>query len=282
MRSSSPTTDGSKEGSGSPLAGQRVLVTRPKEGSALATGLLLGRGAEPVELPLIALGPPPDPGRVAEAVRGLPDFDVVVFASANAVAFFFAEVTAQGSGAELFAGVRIAAIGRGTAQALQERGLHAQIVPSEFIGETLARAILEDPVVHALSRPRVLLLRAWKGRDILPEALRGGGCAVDLVPVYETRPASRDRRGELRARLEARTLDWVMLTSSSGVDALLDLLEPGASGLLQGVRIASIGPITSATARARGLTVDVTAAESTVEGLIVAMEARTVPNPGPS
>ena len=258
---------------GLPLAGKRVLVVRPKETSTLTADLLRRRGAEPFELPLIGLGAPPEPGLVARAVRDLPHFDVVVFASPNAVTFFFAEVKAQGSGAERFAGLRIGAIGKRTAQALFARGLDAHIVPSAFVGEALAQAVLEDPLVKALRRPRVLLLGARKGRDVLPEALRRGGCSVTLVPVYETRPASLDRRGELLGLLEARTLDWVMLTSSSCVDALLDLLGPGALEYLQGVLIASIGPVTSATALARGLTIHATATDYTVEGTLSAMEA---------
>ena len=108
---------------------------------------------------------------------------------------------------------------------------------------------------------------------MVPERLRAAGCEVDIVPVYETRPASVERRDELIARLEARTLDSVMLTSSSTADSLVDLLGPRAPELLQSVLIGSIGPITTATAEKRGLTVGVTATESTVAGLLGALES---------
>jgi uroporphyrinogen III methyltransferase / synthase len=103
--------------------------------------------------------------------------------------------------------------------------------------------------------------------------LRARGCTVDVVPVYETRPASAERRDDLVRRLEARAVDAVMLTSSSTADSLCELLGPAAPELLHGVVIASIGPITTATAEKRGLTVAVTASVSTVAGLLAALEA---------
>jgi uroporphyrinogen III methyltransferase/synthase len=96
---------------------------------------------------------------------------------------------------------------------------------------------------------------------------------VDVVPVYETRPASAERRAELLGRLEVRAVDVVMLTSSSTADSLCELLGPDAPALLRGVTVASIGPITTATAEKRGLTVAVTATVSTTAGLVAALEA---------
>jgi uroporphyrinogen III methyltransferase/synthase len=103
--------------------------------------------------------------------------------------------------------------------------------------------------------------------------LRDQGCEVDIVPVYETTKASAERAAELAARLEARALDVVMLTSSSTADSLCELLGPRAAELLRGVLVASIGPITTKTAEARGLTVGVTATESTIVGLLAALES---------
>jgi uroporphyrinogen III methyltransferase/synthase len=95
---------------------------------------------------------------------------------------------------------------------------------------------------------------------------------VDVVPVYETRATSPERRAELLDRLAARGVDAVMLTSSSTADSLCELLGPSAPDLLAGVAVASIGPITTATAEKRGLTVAVTAKVSTTAGLVDAME----------
>jgi uroporphyrinogen III methyltransferase/synthase len=143
------------------------------------------------------------------------------------------------------------------------------------VGEGFATAILEDPAVKArlsAGRPRILIPRALVAREVVPERLRAAGCDVDIVPVYETRPASAERRDELISRLEARTIDCVMLTSSSTADSLVELLGPRAQELLQSVLVASIGPVTTATAQRRGLTVAVTATVSTVEGVLSALE----------
>jgi uroporphyrinogen III methyltransferase/synthase len=156
-------------------------------------------------------------------------------------------------------------------------------VPGEFRGEGLADAILADPAVAARlagRRVRVLVPRALVAREVLGEMLRDKGCEVDIVPVYETTPASAERAAELAARLEARALDVVMLTSSSTADSLCELLGPRAAELLRGVLVASIGPITTKTAEARGLTVGVTATESTIVGLLAALESHFSPPQG--
>lgn len=260
-----------------PLFGKRILITRPEGQSAAAARMVRLRGAVPFEMPTIALGAPPDPARVTAAVRALDGYDLVVFTSENGVHRFFAEMDTQGRDARAFGKARIAAIGSGTAAALAPRGVRPDIVPRDFVGEALVSAILADPTLQSilsLRPPRVLLPRALVAREVVPDRLRAAGCEVDIVPVYATRPASVERREELIARLEARALDCVLLTSSSTADSLADLLGPRAADLLQSVLIGSIGPITTAAAEKRGLTVGVTAEESTVAGLLTALESR--------
>jgi uroporphyrinogen III methyltransferase/synthase len=258
-----------------PLFGKRVLVTRPAGQAGATSEMLRRRGAEPIALPAIAIGPPPDPARVAQAARDLGGYDVVAFTSENGVTWFFRALDVEGRDARAFGRARVAAVGPGTAAALLPRGVRADIVPTEFVGEALAAAILADPEVAsrlAQGRARVLVPRALVGREVLGERLRGAGCEVDVVPVYETRPAPLERRDELVRRLEARALDVVLLTSSSTADSVCDLLGARAPELLRGVVVASIGPVTSATATRRGLVVGVTAAISTSAGLVAALE----------
>ncbi len=268
-----------------PLFGKRVLVTRPAGQAAATAELLRRRGAEPVELPAIALFPPPDPACVAAAARGLDGYDVVAFTSENGVVAFFRELDAQRRDARAFGRARVAAVGSGTAAALLARGVRADIVPTDFRGEALADAILADPAVAAaISRgaARILVPRALVAREVLPERLRAAGCEVSVVPVYETRPTSADRRAELARRLEAREVSAVLLTSSSTADSLCDLLGPRAAELLARVVVASIGPITTATAEKRGLTVAVTATVSTTAGLVDALERHFAASPDPA
>ena len=258
-----------------PLFGKRVLVTRPV-GQAGATAELLRRqGADPLELPAIALFPPPDPARVTAAVRELDRYDVVAFTSENGVLHLFRELDAQGRDARAFGRARVAAVGTATAAALRARGVRADIVPAEFRGDTLADAILADPEVAAAlarGRARVLVPRALVAREVLAARLQEHGCEVSILPVYETRPASAERRAELITRLEAHAVDAVLLTSSSTADSLCELLGARAAELLHGVVLASIGPVTTATAEKRGLTVVVTATVSTTVGLLDALE----------
>lgn len=261
-----------------PLFGKRVLITRPRGQSAATARLVRLRGAEPIELPAIAITPPPDPARVTAAARSLDRYDVVAFTSENGVLWFFRELDAQRRDARAFGRARIAAIGPGTAAALQARGIHADIVPQTFRGEALAQSILDDlapsggVVAPGEKPPRVLIPRALVAREVVADRLRAEGCEVDVVPVYETQAASSDRRDELIHRLSTHGVDIVMLTSSSTADSLADLLGERAAELLEDVLVASIGPITTATAEKRGLAVGVTAPESTLPGLVAAIE----------
>ncbi len=258
-----------------PLFGKRVLVTRARGQAGETSRRLRLAGAEPIELPLIAIGDPPEKARVVQAVRELGEYDVVVFTSENGVTRFWAALETEERDARALGKARVAAIGSGTAAALRAHGVRADIVPGDFRGEALAQAILEDPEVvtlRARRSPRVLIPRALVAREVLPERLREAGCEVSVVPVYETKKASVERQKELCERLEAGTIDVVMLSSSSMADSLCDLLGPRAAELLARVVVASIGPITTATAEKRGLKVALTAEESTIAGLVAAME----------
>jgi uroporphyrinogen III methyltransferase/synthase len=142
---------------------------------------------------------------------------------------------------------------------------------SSFRGEALADAIL----AHFGDRPlkKALIPRALVAREVLPEMLRARGVEVDVVAVYRTVQASAERRGELVLALEAKSIDAAILTSSSTVENLAALLGSEAPRLLADVALASIGPITTKTAEALGLSIATTAEESTVPGTIRALEA---------
>jgi uroporphyrinogen III methyltransferase/synthase len=260
-----------------PLFGKRVLLVRPKGQAQATSRRIRQRGAEAVEWPAIEIAPAPDPGRVARLVGEIGDYDVVAFTSENGVDRFFEAIDEAGKDARVFGRCLIAAIGTGTAAALAARGIRADIVPpKDFRGEGLAKAILgHAEVVKRLSQRealRVAIPRALVAREALPELLRAAGCAVDVVPVYETTKAAPERRAELLRMVERGRIDVVLLTASSTVDGLCDALGEDAPRLLEGVVLASIGPVTTATAEKRGLTVAVTAEVSTTGGLIDAVE----------
>jgi uroporphyrinogen III methyltransferase/synthase len=260
-----------------PLFGKRVLVTRAREQAESAAALLRDRGADPVVMPTIEIHPPSDPTPMIEAVEGLARYGWVALTSANGVERLFAEIKRQGKDARAFAGTKVAAIGPGTAAALERHGLSPDVVAREHKGEELAADILaamsaSGAMAEGTPRPRVLLARAEVARDALPDALRAAGCEVDVVAVYKTRSPPRVLLEGLAALLEAGEIDAVTFTSSSTVDHLCDALEARAVEVLAKTCVASIGPITTETAHKRGLRVDVVASEYTMPGLVAALE----------
>jgi uroporphyrinogen III methyltransferase/synthase len=250
-----------------PLFGRRLLVPRPEHQAAATAEAIRRRGAEPIVIASIEIAPPPDPEALRAAARGVQNYDFCLFTSANGVERFFAALAEVGRDARAFGSCKVGAIGPKTAHALVPHGIVADLVAREFVGEALARDILEIGGVR-----RVLIPRARVAREELPELLRAGGMTVDVVPAYETRPAGAPHRERLVGLLEQGELDVVLFTSSSTVDSLVELLGPDASGLLSRVTLACIGPITAATAQRHRLEVAVAAETYTVEGLLDALE----------
>lgn len=256
-----------------PLFGKRVLVTRPREQAVVAASMLRELGAEPIVVPTIELRAPKNRAALARALRALRagEYAWAAFTSANGVDATWDALAAAKGDARAFGGVRIAAIGPATAAALEEHGLRADVVAREFVGEGLAKAMLAE--MKAATRGRVLLARAAKARDVLPETLRRAGWRVDVVAAYESHPPKKASVARLARELEARRIDAVTFTSSSTVENLCAVLGKRAPALLARTRVASIGPVTTQTARKRGLRVDVMASEYTVPGLIRALAA---------
>jgi uroporphyrinogen III methyltransferase/synthase len=262
-----------------PLFGKRVLVTRATEQTASAAALLRDEGAQALVVPTIVVVPPGDPAPMAKAVAELRagNYGWAAFTSANGVERTWAAIEASGGDARVFGAARLAAVGPATASALERHGLRADVTSREFRGEGLAEQMLSA----MKGKPEcVLLARAARARDALPEALREAGCTVDVVAAYETQAAPRAPLEALARELEEGRVDAVTFTSGSTVDNLCDALGPGAPALLGRARLASIGPVTSETARLRGLRIAVQPREYTVAALIRALaESYTKPVP---
>ena len=245
-----------------PLAGKRILITRPAEGAQDFAQKLRDLGAEPLLLPTIALVPPEDWGPVDRALGQLDRYDWVIFTSANGVRFALARLQALGLSVELLQRVRIAAIGPATAQALREHGLSVDFMPSKYVAEAIADGLGD------VCGQRILLLRADIARRELRERLQAKGAHVDEIAVYRTQPATL--KPEEVEQLFQQGIDIVTFTSASTVQALLKLL--GAKrDLLDGVIVACIGPITARAAEEAGLQVHIVAREHTIDGLISAI-----------
>ncbi len=246
-----------------PLGGVSVAVTRARAQASGLASRLRALGAEVVEAPAIRIvpldGPAPD-------VSG---YDLVCLTSPNGVRLLFSRLAGAGLDARALAGTRVAAIGPGTARALSERGVIADVVPSErFVAEGLVEALADVPVARAL------VARAAQARDVLVDALRSRGAEVDVVALYETvaSPLGEEQRAAVRSA------DYVTFTSSSTVRFLLESLG-GDGGGLRG-RLVSIGPVTSATLREHGLEPDVEASRHDIDGLLEALVADAAGHPG--
>jgi uroporphyrinogen III methyltransferase/synthase len=242
-----------------PLHGRTVAVTRAR---AQASGLarrLRELGAGVVQAPVIRIQPLTGP---TPAPLDPSPYDLICLTSPNGVACLFARIAAAGLDARALAGARVAAIGPGTARALAEHGIAADIVPERFVAESLVQALAELPI------GRALIARAREARDVLPDALRARGAAVDVLELYETvaEPLSP------QALATARAADYITFTSSSTVRFFLDAAG-GDAGLSPATRIASIGPVTSAALREHGLPPHVEAERHDIEGLVQALLA---------
>lgn len=252
-----------------PLFGQRILVPRPVHQAQETARAIRDRAAEPLLAPAIEIGPPPDPERLRRAVREAGSYDWVVFTSVNGVEQFFRALEEEKLDARVFGSARLAVIGPRTERALRARGLLADRVAPEYVAEALVDSLLE---VHQREPfGRVLLARAKVARDVIPDRLRALGVEVDVVAAYETQPVS-GAQAERLAELLRGSVDVVLLTSSSMVQSLVAALGADATEALAKVVVACIGPVTTDTARALGLRVDVVAESYTVDGLLGALE----------
>lgn len=235
------------------LAGQRVLITRSPEQSGELAARLRALGAEPVEVPTIAVGPPDDWAAVDAAVERLGDFDWLVLTSVNGVRYLRERLEA------LPAHLKVAAVGPKTAEAARALGWEPALVPERTHGEGLAEALAGEA-----AGKRFLLTRGNLALSELPDGLRAAGGLVEEVVVYVTRPGA----GSLGAIAGGR-LDWALFASGSAFRNLVAMLEDPA--MLHGVKLASIGPKTSDVIRELGFEVAVEATESTLEGLVAAL-----------
>ncbi len=243
-----------------PLAGLTIAVTRAR---AQASGLarrLEGLGASVLQAPVIRVRPLPGPSLDPSP------YDLVCLTSANAVGALFERLddgTHPRGDARALAAATVAAIGPGTARALAERGVVADVVPERFVAEALVEALAELPV------RRALVARAREARDVLPDALRARGAQVDVLALYETiaEPLAP------RALSAVRAADYITFTSASSVRFFLQAASGERGGISAGTRLVSIGPITSAALREHGMQADLEADPYDLEGMIGALLA---------
>lgn len=250
-----------------PLFGKRVLVTRSREQASDLSRRIEELGGEPWEFPTIQINPPADYQPLDEAINNLSQYHWIVFTSVNGVKHFFNRLRELGRDIRSLQQAKICAIGPKTKESLEAYGLLVDYVPGEYRAEEII-AGLEGKVKPG---ERVLLPRADIARKILPEALTKMGAQVDDITTYKTVQGAGNAK-LLREMLENKQLNVLTFTSSSTVRNFVNLIgAQNVPELLDGVLVASIGPITSATAKELGINVTVEAKEYTIQGLIQAI-----------
>lgn len=252
-----------------PLFGKRIVVTRAREQASDFVARLSDLGAECVEFPTIEVIPPLSWKDLDRAVGELETYQWLVFTSVNGVKYFFERLENSRKDVRDLKGIRIAAIGPKTADAVRQRGVRADLVPDEYRAEAVVEAFRKRGVQGS----RMLLPRAAEAREVLPQELEKMGAAVDGVEAYRT-VMPEGAKDEIRAMLEKGDIHLVTFTSSSTVKNFMDMFEKEGDRLLkwmEKVTVACIGPVTAKTVEERGLSVGITALDYTIEGLTKAI-----------
>ena len=294
------------------LSGIRVLVGRARHQAGALSSELRKRGAQVIEIPFIEIRKPRSFRPLDTALKNLGTYDWLILTSVNGVEAMWDRMQKLREGHDPLAGLRasfsgadqpshsrsalaadgpilrIAAIGPATKKAIEQRGARVTVVPKEYVAESVVRSLKTR-----VKGKGVLLVRAKVARDVIPRELRKAGAHVDVVEAYET-VVPQSSRVRLRATLKnpKKRPHVVTFTSSSTVRNFVELLGSGSaasSGLavrgrgrprhngLEGIQMASIGPVTSSTLREKGFTVDIAAKEFTIPGLVAAIEQKFAP-----
>src|SRR6185369_8109795 len=250
-----------------PLFGKGILVTRAADQAGEFSRLLAERGASVFECPTISLVPPESHEELDSAIEKLSSFDWMVFTSANAVGFFFSRLAEKGFDARVLAGCRVCAVGPKTAASLLPYGIRPDLVPADYKAE----GVVAEFGRMEMKGKKVLFPKADKARDIIPTALDEMGAAVTAPVAYRNIIPEGIPEKALQA-LEEQRIHCVTFTSSSTAENLAAILgENRMLRLLEGVKVAAIGPVTAKTCRELGLKVHIEPQKYTLENMTEAI-----------
>ncbi|GBE12637.1 uroporphyrinogen-III C-methyltransferase [bacterium BMS3Abin13] len=253
-----------------PLFGRHIVVTRTREQASELVALLEEHGADCLEYSTIHIEPVDDYQVFDRELARIDSYQWLLFTSLNAVTYFFKRLYDLGLDARSLGGPRIAAVGKTTGDELLKYGIRVDLIPEKFTGEGLAESL----IAAGAGGSRVLIPRALKAREILPEMLAGAGAQVTVAPVYQNVPP-QGRKEQLREQLAAAEIDLLTFTSSSTVTNFLTMVDAASPEelhrLLDKVTIAAIGPITAKTVAQSGLKVDIQPERYTIADMVDAI-----------
>lgn len=247
------------------LQGKRILITRSREQAAALAKLFEAEGASVSSIPTIEIVPPQSFQPLDKALKKIHAYDWLILTSVNGVEALRRRMDKIEIDGGLLRRLKIAAIGPATASAVEALGARVDVVPEEYVAESVV-----DALRSRVFGMKILLVRAKVARDVIPNELRKAGAEVDVAEAYETIIPVNSRAKLAESLSSPERPDVITFTSSSTVKNFVALLPQGASpkALLKGIKLASIGPVTSNTLCEVGLWVDVEAKEYTVQGLV--------------
>jgi len=212
--------------SAGPLSGRGIVVTRPREHAWALAERIRAAGADPILFPTIEILPPENAAAVSSLVARLDGFQLAVFVSPTAAMRGHAMVMASRNWPK---GLRVAAVGIGTATALEERGFHAVIAPA---GEADSEALAELPELQDLKGRSVVIFRGQGGREWLRTRLEARGARVEYAECYRRARPDADAGG-LLARWQSGGIEAVSITSAEGLANFFEMLGPTGRGYLR-------------------------------------------------
>jgi uroporphyrinogen-III synthase len=255
-----------------PLSGIRVLVGRARHQAGALSGELRELGADVIEIPFIEIRKPRSFKPLDGVLKNLADYEWLILTSVNGVEALWERMQHLRLTKHALSHLRVAAIGPATKKAIEERGITVDVVPKEYVAESVVRSLKRK-----VKGKGVLLVRARVARDVIPRELRKLGARVQVVEAYETVvPLSSRKRLRVTLKSPLQRPHVVTFTSSSTVRNFVALLGSRAKSLsprngAAPICMASIGPVTSSTLQELGLPVDIQARKFTIPGLVTAI-----------
>jgi len=252
-----------------PLFGKRIVVTRAREQASGFLKKLSALGAECIQFPTIEIVPPDSWEPLDTAILNLASYQWLLFTSVNGVKYFLQRLHFLKKDVRDLKGIRIGAIGPKTAEQWHQWGIIPDLVPDEYRAEAVVASFKKWDTEGV----RILIPRAAKAREVLPEQLRKMGARVEVVDAYKTISPQKNT-AEIQEMLEKGSIDMVTFTSSSTVTNFVEMFnsrEDLAHKWMKQVSVACIGPITADTAGEQGFSVDLMPADYTIEALTSAI-----------
>lgn len=251
-----------------PMFGKNIVITRDRQGNIDYAETIAKRGAAAIGFDTIAIKPVTQSNDFLRSMEKFSSFDWVIFTSVNGVRVFFDFLRAVGKDSRVFGPLKIAAIGKRTAEQLGQFGLKADFVPDSFTSKDLASGLVKFIDVR---EKKVLLLRSELANKDLEDILVANGANITKASVYDIELVKSDAK-DLQEKIKAGGVDCITFASPSAASSLFEQVDVNLVKS-HNIVIASVGPVTSARLSEIGINVNVEATEHTMDGLLDAIES---------